>query len=199
VWVLEELVGKVTLIYGVAGSGKTNLCFWTLSRGPGTGLYISTEGPVPLDLLSRYGLVWRDRLFVKEVFSVEDLTVELLEMYVNSSLSRFRGICIDSVNAHYRYEATWRADAGRLLNTALAILSQVASSRGSYVILTAQVREEEGEEVPSGYEILEFWSDTVVKITKSGSKRIIEWLKPSSLKGRKAVFTISDRGLEFEL
>ena len=198
-WVLEELVGKVTLIYGVAGSGKTNICFWTLSRGPGIGLYISTEGPVPLELLSRYGLVWEDRLFVKEVFSVEDLTLELLEMYVNNYLSRFRGICVDSVNAHYRYEAVWRADAGRLLNTALAILSQVASSRGSYVILTAQVREEEGEEVPSGYEILEFWSDAVVRITKSGSKRIMEWLKPNSLKGRRYTFTVSGRGLEFEL
>ena len=198
-WVLEELVGKVTLIYGIAGSGKTNLCLWTLARGPGTGLYISTEGPVPLDLLSRYGLAEGNRLFVKEVFSVEDLAVELLEMYVSGSLSKFRGICIDSVNAHYRYEAIWRADAGKLLNAALAILSQIASSSDSYVLLTAQVREEEGEEVPSGYEILEFWSDNVVKISRSGSKRVIEWLKPSFRRGWKATFTISDRGVEFEL
>jgi RecA/RadA recombinase len=198
VWTLEELVGRVTLIYGVAGSGKTNLCLWTISRGSGVGLYISTEGPVPLELLSRYGLTEGERLFVKEVFSVEDLVVELLDMYVSGLLNKFSGICVDSVNAHYRYETAWRTDAGRLLNTALALLSQLASLRGSYVLLTAQVREEEGEEVPSGYEMLEFWSDTIVKITRSGSRRVIEWLKPNSHRGRRTVFTIGEKGVEFE-
>jgi RecA/RadA recombinase len=198
VWTLEELVGRVTLIYGVAGSGKTNLCLWTMSRGPGVGLYISTEGAVPLDLLSRYGLTEGERLFVKEVFSVEDLAVELLDMYVCGLLNRFSGVCVDSINAHYRYEATWRTDAGRLMNTALALLSQLASLYGSYVLLTAQVREEEGEELPSGYELLEFWSDAIVRITRSGSRRIIEWLKPDSYRGRRAVFTIGERGVEFE-
>lgn len=197
VWILKITEGKVTSIYGSAGSGKTNLCLWILSSVPAPSLYISTEGSLPTSLLDRYSLTTKDFYFV-EALSLEDLATQIIGMFLNGELSKYRNICVDSVNAHYRYEVMERRDASKLFNAALAILSYVASRYGTRVLLTAQVREEEGEIVPSGYEILEFWSDLVLEVKRSEVYRVISVIKPIDLKERKLVFSIDEQGVIFE-
>ncbi len=193
---LEISGGRVTLVYGNAGSGKTNLCLWVLSKTPGPALYLSTEGTIPAPLLDRYSLVDREFYF-REAFSLEDLSVQLVGMLAEGSLGDFKSICVDSVNAHYRYEVAGRQDANKLLNALLAALSYAASRFGSRVVLTAQVREEEGEHVPSGYDVLSFWSDVILRARRSGDLRELEAVKPEELRGLRFAFRISERGVEF--
>ncbi|MCX8184515.1 MAG: hypothetical protein RMI56_06545 [Sulfolobales archaeon] len=187
----------MSLLYGSAGVGKTNLCLWIVSKSSKPSLYLSTEGSIPIPLLERYSLCSREFYF-REIFSLEDLSILLIEMFLDYSLSKFKNVCIDSINTHYRYEVVERPIANKLLNTSLAILSYTASSFGSRILLTAQVREEEGEVVPSGYEILDFWSDIIVEIKKKGNDREIEVVKPSEFRNRRIKFSITDRGIEFE-
>ncbi len=193
---VEITEGRLTLVYGSAGSGKTNLCLWILSKALGPSLYLSTEGTIPIALLDRYSLTGGEFYF-REAFSLEDLSVQLTSMFAEGSLGRFRSICVDSVNAHYRYEVAERRDANKLLSTLLALLSHTASRYGSRVLLTAQVREEEGEQVPSGYDILSFWSDVILRIRRSGDAREIEPIKPGELRGLRLAFRISERGVVF--
>lgn len=188
--------GKVTLIYGGAGSGKTNLCLWVMSRSSEPSLYLSTEGPLPTELLERYSLLGK-QFYFKELFGLEDMSIQLVNMFLSSLLGTFKNICVDSINAHYRYEVMERVDANKLLNTALSILSHASTRLGLRVLLVAQVREEEGEIVPSGYEILDFWSDIIIAVSKDGSKRIAEVIKPREIKGLRVEFSISNRGIEF--
>jgi len=196
-WLTSVAEGKITLMYGNAGSGKTNICLWMLSRSSGPSLYISTEGTIPVVLLDRYSLYGKE-LYFKEVFSLEDLPIQLVNMYVDGLLKEFRNICVDSINAHYRYEAIERHEANRLLNTSLAVLSHVASQFRTKVLLVAQVREEEGEVIPSGFEILSFWSDIVIEVKRSEDVRELTMVKPEEYKGRKIRFKITERGIEFE-
>lgn len=160
-------------------------------------MYLSTEGSLPASLLERYSLLDKEFYF-REVFSVEDLSILLTEMFVEGLLKKFKNVCVDSINAHYRYEVIEKPTANKLLNTSLALLSHTASIYGSRVLLIAQVREEEGEVVPSGYEILEFWSDIVAEVKKKEIRREVEFIKPSELRARKIRFSITDRGVEFE-
>lgn len=194
---IEITEGKVILIYGSAGSGKTNLCLWILSKSPGPSLYISTEGTIPVMLLDRYSLTSKEFYF-EEAFSLEDLSVQLVSMFLDGSLRTFRNICVDSINSHYRYESIERPEANKLLNASLAVLSHQANAFGTRVLLTAQVREEEGELVPSGFEILNFWSDIVAIVRRSEDRREIELVKPEGLKGRKIGFKIGGQGVRFE-
>ncbi|MEM1651297.1 MAG: hypothetical protein QW780_02905 [Sulfolobales archaeon] len=187
----------MTLMYGSAGSGKTNICLWMLSRSDGLSLYISTEGSIPVALLERYSPYGRE-LYFKEVFSLEDLSIQLVDMYVDGLLRGFKNICVDSINAHYRYEVIERREANRLLNTSLAVLSHVASQFRTRVLLVAQVREEEGEVIPSGFEILSFWSDVVTELKRSGDRRELTIVKPEEFRDRKIRFKITERGIEFE-
>ncbi|MEM2006764.1 MAG: hypothetical protein QXG17_00220 [Sulfolobales archaeon] len=194
---MKTTEGKITLMYGNAGSGKTNICLWMLSKSSGPSLYISTEGPIPIALLDRYSLYDKE-LYFREIFSLEDLSIQMINMYVDGLLKEFRSICVDSINAHYRYEVIERHEANRLLNASLAVLSYVTIQFGARVLLVAQVREEEGEAVPSGFEILSFWSDIIAEVKRSGDKRELIMVKPEELKGRKIGFKISDQGVEFE-
>lgn len=118
-------------------------------------------------------------------------------MFAEGSLGGYRSVCVDSVNAHYRYEVAWRQDASKLLNTLLAVLSHAASRFGSRILLTAQVREEEGEQVPSGYEVLSFWSDVILRVRRVGDAREVELVKPGELRGLRLTFRIGERGVEF--
>lgn len=164
---------------------------------PAPNLYISTEGSIPTSLLDRYSLTTKDFHFT-ESLSLEDLATRVVDMFLGGELSKYKNICIDSINAHYRYEVVERPDANKLLNTTLAILSYVSDRYGSRVLLTAQVREEEREVIPSGYEVLEFWSDLILEVRKSGIRRVVSAIKPAELRGRRVEFSISERGIVFE-
>lgn len=195
-WLLDVTRGRVTSVYGVAGSGKSNLCLWILSSTASPSLYISTEGSIPVELLDRYSLTMKG-LYFREALSLEDLAIQLVEVLLRFQLFRYESICVDSINAHYRYEVWERQDANRLLNAALAALSYLASRFGVRVLLTAQVREEEGEVVPSGYDLIEFWSDVIAEVRKLDDTRVLRIVKPEELKDRKVGFRISSRGLFF--
>ena len=168
-----------------------------MSQSSEPGLYLSTEGTIPSELLERYSLLDK-QFYFRELFSLEDMSIQLAEMYLSGSLGSFGSVCVDSVNAHYRYEVVERADANKLLNASLSILSHASARFGTRVLLVAQVREEEGEVVPSGYEILDFWSDVVMEVRKDGPRRVVELVKPSEFKGLRLEFRIDERGIKFD-
>ncbi len=190
----------IVLIYGAAGSGKTNLTLWLLSciskRTKAKQLfYISTEGPSYAHLLSRYN-------FNNNTYFIDAINIDhLLDIVLDICYRRknIAAIAIDSINNFYRTEALESNVINRLLNTVMALLAYARKHMGSYVIVTAQVREADTLSF-SGESILRFWSDVIIQVRKAeglevGSRELI-FESPDEMAGLTLELKIGDRGVE---
>ncbi len=164
-FLIKDIVKGITVLYGEAGCGKTNIALRLMSElcsdsGEGVCYFISTEGPQYLHLLNRYGLGGRC-LFATAVSSEH-----LLRLIFNvlKSEERVRLVIIDSINSFYRFEAVSEPGAGRVLGAAIALLSKLAD-KGVPILLTAQVK---GGEGISGEHYILFWCDVLIRCVKRG-------------------------------
>ncbi len=194
---IDVIIGKTVLLYGEAGSGKTNLSLWLLSnivrRRGGRGVFISTDGPKFIHLLSRYS-VPDNTLF---------LTALTTEHIISSLIQALRDprnisvVVIDPVNGLYRYEVLMSREATRTFSNLLALAAKLKEVSNSTLILTAQVRFDERLSF-SGEEFLRFWSDVIIRLSKADLHLWeAEIEEPSELKNTRLYFRISGRGIEF--
>ena len=173
------------LIYGEAGSGKTNLTLFLLakaSRNGRRGIYISTEGK------TYQALVNQDRftnVFFSEVYELNELSKLIFEL--ETLLDTLNGermvIVIDTINSLYRLQENLE-HAVTVLNMQLALLYKL-SRLGCTVIVTGQVRERLEEEVHattsidvSGSTYLRFWPDIIIRLERIGIRRMLIVEKP---------------------
>ena len=175
--VIDETLLKnpaIIVFYGVAGSGKTNLLFQILrcsSRKDKKGIYVSTEGSIYRTLVEKWFNDLKNVLFTEAI--TEDDLIKVINILTTLKY-RLNFVAIDTINMFYRLLSIDDISyALRFLSFIMAQLRYLANN-GTYVLLAAQIREIDEEEI-AGIKAINFWSDFLVKVDvkKNEAKRSI--------------------------
>lgn len=199
--------GAITLFYGEAGSGKTNICLQVASNVALTGkkvVYIDTEG-VSLERLQQiagenYEEVMKNILFFEpHSFDEQEKFVDKAVKLAESSLE-VGVIVLDSATIHYRLT---RNDEERgirkSLSPQLAKLLAVARSKDVPIVLTSQVYTdiEKGTFEPLGGHVLLHNAKAIVRLEKvsAGTRRAVIVKHRHLEEGKRAEFKLTKTGV----
>ena len=196
--------GSITMIYGEAGSGKTNICLQASRECVANGKKVAyiDSGGVSLERLKQmckendYTTIFENILFfnpssfeeqeemIKKAFKIKD--VEL--------------IILDTFNSFYclMLEKDERF-ADRSLNRQITELQIDAMEKNVYVVITGQVySDQKGDIKPFAGRFIKHMIKTMVKLEKIDSEtRQATIIKHKSQpKGKKVIFKITAKGLE---
>jgi DNA repair protein RadB len=211
---LDELLGGgveaacLTLLYGVAGSGKTNLCLQVarnVARGGKKVVYVDTEG-VSLDRLRQmcgadFDEVVR-RILISEPYSNEEQE-KLIESAVRivEASEDFGLVAVDSMTMHYRLTLRHEdPEERRSLTRQVARLLRVARKTEIPVLLTSQVYTDIDRETiePLGGHMLTHNCKTLVRLEKIGPamRRAVRVKHRHLAEGEAVKFRLTERGVE---
>ena len=199
--------GAITLFYGEAGSGKTNICLQVASNVALTGkkvVYIDTEG-VSLERLQQiagdnYEEVMKNILFFEpHSFDEQEKFVDKAVRLAESSLE-VGVIVLDSATIHYRLT---RNDEERgirkSLSPQLAKLLAVARTKDVPIVLTSQVYTdiEKGTFEPLGGHVLLHNAKAIVRLEKvsAGTRRAVIVKHRHLEEGKRAEFKLTKTGV----
>lgn len=199
--------GAITLLFGEAGSGKTNICLQIASRVALTGkkvVYIDTEG-VSLERLMQisgdnYEEVMKNTLFFEpHSFEEQEKFVEKAVKLAESSLE-VGVIILDSATIHYRLTRNDEEKGLRKsLSPQLAKLLGAARSKDIPILLTSQVYTdlEKGTFEPLGGHVLLHNAKAIIRLDKAGTsiRRAIIMKHRHLEEGRKADFKLTKEGV----
>ena len=173
--------GCLSLVYGEAGSGKTNFCLQVgrnVARGGKKVIYIDTEG-LSMERLrqicgedfhsvARNFLIFEPYDFLQQEECVEK-AVKLAESTEETGL-----VILDSATTHYRLtKADFEKDERRSLTRQVNALVRLARSKELPVILTSQVYTdvEKGTFEPLGGHMLSHNAKMILRLEKIGPNR----------------------------
>ena len=199
--------GAITLLFGEAGSGKTNICLQVASMVASSGkkvVYIDTEG-VSLERLKQiagegYEEVMKNILFFEpHNFEDQEKFVEKAVRLAESSLE-VGVIMLDSATIHYRLTRNDEEKGVRKsLSPQLAKLLAAARSKDIPIILTSQVYTdiEKGTFEPLGGHVLLHNAKAIIRLDKVGTNtRRAVIIKHRHLEeGRRADFKLTKNGV----
>ena len=199
--------GAITLLFGEAGSGKTNICLQVARNVALEGkkvVYIDTEG-VSLERLKqisgdRYEEVMRNVLFFEPAsFDEQEKLVDKAVRLADSSLE-VGVIILDSATIHYRLTRNDEEKGVRKsLSPQLAKLLAAARSKDIPIILTSQVYTdiEKGTFEPLGGHVLLHNAKAIIRLDKVGTNtRRAVIIKHRHLEeGRRTDFKITKNGV----
>lgn len=200
--------GALTLLYGEAGSGKTNLCLQlarNVAREGRKVVYLDTEG-VSLTRLEQ--IAGKDfKKVAKNILFSEPYNFEEQERLVDKAIKLAEGnpdvglIVVDSATMHYRLtrKDEERADRKSLARQ-VAKLLRVARKTNVPVVLTSQVYTDidTGQYEPLGGHMLTHTAKALVRLEKTGlNERRAVLVKHRHIpEGRIAAFRLTERGVE---
>jgi hypothetical protein len=165
-----------------------------LSRASGLSIfYISTEGPLYTSLLSRYE--FPENTLFTEVYDINNLLQVVLKIY--SFRGGVKAVAIDSINNFYRVEVLQVEGINKILNTILALLTDMVVNYSVTCVLTAQVSQSDEDVRVSGFQLLKYWYEVLIKLERLGSgvrRMTVEYPKDVVLS---MDYVISDRGIEW--
>ena len=199
--------GAITLPFGEAGTGKTNICLQVARNVASQGrkvIYIDTEG-VSLERLKQmageeYEEVMKNILFFEpHNFDEQDKLVDKAARLAESSLD-VGVIILDSATIHYRLTRNdEERGTRRSLSTQLSRLLAVARNKGMPVLLTSQVYTDidKGTFEPLGGHVLLHNAKAIVRLDKVGaSTRRAVIIKHRHLEeGKRADFRLTKSGV----
>lgn len=199
--------GAITLLYGEAGSGKTNVCLQVASIVAGMGkkaIYIDTEG-VSLERLKQiagegYEQVMKNLLFFEpHSFEEQEKFVEKAVKLAESSLE-VGVIILDSATIHYRLTRNdEERGARKSLSPQLAKLLAVGRTKDIPILATSQVYTdiEKGTFEPLGGHVLLHNAKAILRLEKvgTGTRRATVVKHRHLEEGRKADFRITRTGV----
>lgn len=197
-------VGRLSLIYGEASSGKTTLALMAsaeLARRRLKVLYIDSDGCFScerfLQLAGDPGSL--DTVFVSSPSDFWDQNGIILNL--GAFLMPGAGlVVVDSITALYRLALGSGGNAVALnkgLSKQLAYLKGLSRERGLPILITSQVRWSGGDSAePVAKRILEYWSDAIIGLRRSqGGLREVSILRNPGSKGLgRGLFSIEDGG-----
>ncbi len=201
--------GCITLLFGEAGSGKTNLCLQlsrSVVRSNKKVLYLDTEG-VSLERFKQicgrgYNSVLKDVLF-SEIFTLEEQEDSIEKASGMTEVNREIGlIVLDSATTHYRRSRVMEDEWEGLhsLTRQVTKLMEVARKRDIPVVLTSQVYTDidRGTFEPLGGHMLSHNAKDIIRLAKvAPNLRAAIIVKHRHIEeGVSAKFRITDRGLE---
>jgi predicted ATP-dependent serine protease len=188
---LDEILFKKpvrAVIYGAAGSGKTNLLLSILKCSKVDNLatiFISTEGMTFINRVTRLSIETKNIYFALALSQDH-----LISLILDSLKYRTALIIIDSINHLYRVE--FKENGSRNPFTYLLVLLNSINEKGVTIIASAQVRFDEN--TPAGFEYLEAWCDTMLELSVLPNKtRVLKIIKPALKTSYK--FVITDYGI----
>ena len=199
--------GAITLLFGEAGTGKTNICLQVARNVALEGrkvVFIDTEG-VSLDRMKQicgedYEKVLKNLLFFEpHSFEEQEKLVDKASKLADSAVD-VGVIILDSATIHYRL--TRKDDekgVRKSLSPQLARLLVVARHKNIPVLLTSQVYTdiEKGSFEPLGGHVLLHNAKAIVRLDKVGtSSRRAVIIKHRHLEeGRRAGFKLTKTGV----
>ena len=197
----------ITLLFGEAGSGKTNICLQVARNVATTGkkvVYIDTEG-VSLERLKQisgdeYEEVMKNVLFFEpHSFDEQEKFVDKAAKLAESSLE-VGVIILDSATIHYRLTRNDEERGVRKsLSPQLAKLLAVARSKDIPVLLTSQVYTdiEKGTFEPLGGHVLLHNAKAIIRLDKvsTGVRRAVIIKHRHLEEGKRADFKLTNTGV----
>ncbi len=199
--------GAITLLFGEAGSGKTNICLQIARNVALAGkkvIYIDTEG-VSLERLQQiagdgYEEVMKNILFFEpHSFDEQEKFVEKAVKLAESSLE-VGVIILDSATIHYRLTRNDEEHGVRKsLSPQLAKLLAVARTKDIPILLTSQVYTdiEKGTFEPLGGHVLLHNAKAIIRLDKvtTGTRRAVVIKHRHMEEGRRADFRLVKGGV----
>ncbi len=201
--------GCITLLFGEAGTGKTNLCLQlsrNVARSGKKVIYLDTEG-VSLERFRQicgrgYNSVLKDVLF-SEIYTLEEQEEAVDKASSMAEVNKEIGlIVLDSATTHYRrsrvVEDEW--EGLHSLTRQVTRLMEVARRRDIPIVLTSQVYTDldTGVYEPLGGHMLSHNSKDILRLSKvAPNLRLAVIAKHRHIEeGTSAKFRLTDRGLE---
>ncbi len=169
---LERIASSgLTLVYGPAAVGKTNLSLYLLSLkckdSKYSCLYATSEGLISINRLLVY-VQDPSRVYVHEILDLLDL-VDMIA-FIEDRFDNLGMVVVDSINAPYRVDALIEGSA-ELFGYIVSSL-HVLADKGLPVIATAQVHAgDEGVEAV-GINVLDLWSHRVIRMEKDDERGV---------------------------
>lgn len=172
---------KKIVVYGEAGTGKTNLllniikCSHVYLNNQETIVFISTEG---LSFASRIAMfnISTPSIFFSVAIDQQHVIENIIDLIKKLDSIKLVCIIIDSINNHYRIESLMHKGV-ELFIKILSLLDGF-NKNGVHIISSAQVRANDREEIVPGYSYLNYWSDVVIELKRSALKRVLVFHKP---------------------
>jgi DNA repair protein RadB len=202
----------ITVIYGGAGTGKTNFCMLAAVSQAKKGnkvIYMDTEGGFSSERVKQlvgdngeYKKVLENIFLLKPTnFSEQKEAFKKLNEYLKDEISL---IIVDGMTILYRLDfAAAREkdiDSMQKINSALVeqmrTLAEIARKREIPVIVTNQVYRWEDEKKMVGGDIMNYWGKCLIELVNEKGKRIAYLRKHRSLKEKEIEFKISDSGIK---
>lgn len=195
--------GTITLVYGEAGTGKTNLCL-QLARNcvvadRGKVAYVDTEG-ASLERLEQIAGNQTPRVLKNILFYHPAGLADQERMIL--SLERIKApglVLVDSFNMFYRLQLKSASDeASRSITAQLGVLLRLSRTQNVPVLITGQVYTDEETVRPFGGRIMEHIVKAIVRLERSGpGRRRAILLKHRSRPEETVVeFSLTQNGLE---
>jgi DNA repair and recombination protein RadB len=205
-------LGEVTLVYGEAATGKTNLALQAsahTARNGGKVIYVDSDQSFSHQ---RFGQIAPEIdeqshnivIFSPDTFSDQTKIIDNLEKYVvvNTCL-----VVVDSVTTLYRATLATteeRFALNRELNRQLACLKSLANTHSIVVLVTSQVHARINTQIggvePVARRTLFHWPQTIMRIestAKRNVKRIVvERSHSKNVSNITCYLTLTERGFE---
>jgi DNA repair protein RadB len=198
--------GTITMIYGEAGSGKTNLCLQATREYAAKGrkvAFIDSEG-VSLERLNQ--ICEKDYDFKKVLDNILFFTpnsFENQEKTINDviNLENVDLLVIDTINLFYRINLEDDKDATmRSFLRQIANLQMAAREKNICVLIAEQVyTDKNGDIKPFTHRETDHMMKTVLKLEKNnqmGKRNAIIMKHRSQPEGKTSIFKITKDGLE---
>ena len=195
--------GSVTMLYGEAGTGKTNICLqmaYNLARSGKKTAYIDTEGLSP----DRIAQIFTDDVYTKDllVFSAHSFDEQgygIAQAAKQAESDAVGLIIVDSMTMYYRLRSDDSSVRTELIRQ-MEMLLNTARKNDAAVLITSQVYTNIGTgtfEFLGGHAV-QHNAKTIVRLEKrANGKRAAVIVKHRSLpEGRSAIYRIVQTGIE---
>ena len=201
----------VTVFYGGAGTGKTNLCLLTAVSQAKKGnkvIFVDTEGGFSVDRVKQMvgekdGVdeVLKNIFLLKPTsFKEQKEAFEELQKRLNKQVDL---IVVDGMTILYRLEFADAREKGEkeihkinsILVRQIKLLAEIARKREIPVLVTNQVYRWEDSDKMVGGDILKYWGKWLIELTNDKGRRVMSLRKHRSLAEKDLVFQIYDGGV----